>query len=283
VARAEVLQGKEISYNNLVDLDAALALACELERPAAVIVKHTNACGAAESPEGVAAAYARARACDPTSAFGGVVALNRPVDEALALLLAETFLECIVAPAFDEKARAELSKKKNLRLLALRDPISRRGPSLELKTLYGGLLAQTGDAQIVSAGDAEVATKRPPTMAELRGLDFAWRVAKHVKSNAIVLARADEHGCVTVGVGAGQMSRVDSVRIAVEKAQSPVAGCVLGSDAFFPFRDGLDAAAKAGVTAVIQPGGSVRDDEVVKAADEHGLAMVLTRMRHFKH
>jgi phosphoribosylaminoimidazolecarboxamide formyltransferase/IMP cyclohydrolase len=283
VARAEVLQGKELSYNNLVDLDAALGLACELERPAAVIVKHTNPCGAAESPEGPVAAYQLARACDPVSAFGGVVALNRPVDEALAAVLAETFLECIVAPAFSEGARAELAKKKNLRLLALRDPMARRGATLELMTIHGGLLAQTSDAPIVAAGDAEVVSRRPPTMAELRALDFSWKVAKHVKSNAIVLGRADERGCTTVGVGAGQMSRVDSVRLAVEKAQSPTTGCVMGSDAFFPFRDGIDAAAKAGVTAVIQPGGSMRDDEVKAAADEHGMAMLFTRMRHFKH
>ncbi|MSP60047.1 MAG: bifunctional phosphoribosylaminoimidazolecarboxamide formyltransferase/IMP cyclohydrolase [Myxococcales bacterium] len=281
VARAEILQGKELSYNNLVDLDAALALCAEFARPAAVIVKHTNPCGAAESDGGLAVAYARARACDPVSAFGGVVAVNRPVDEALARLLGETFLECIVAPSFTDGARGELGRKKNLRLLAC-GPVVARSFGRTVRSIHGGLLVQSGDDGTVAAAAAEVITRRRPSDAELCDLDFAWRVAKHVKSNAIVLARDG----ATVGVGAGQMSRVDSVRIAVDKARGAgheIRGCVLASDAFFPFRDGLDAAAAAGVGAVIQPGGSVRDDEVIAAADEHGVAMVLTRMRHFKH
>ncbi len=279
VASAQVLQGKELSYNNLVDLDAALELACEFPRPAAAIIKHTNPCGAACADD-VASAYAKARACDPTSAFGGVVAVNRPVDEAFARALGETFLECVIAPGFSDGARAELAKKKNLRLLAYSTATGERIPGgLQVRTIPGGALVQTRDAELVPARDAKVVTKRAPTEAELRALDFAWRVAKHVKSNAIVLAR-DE---VTVGVGAGQMSRVDSVKLAVQKAQSPTAGCVLASDAFFPFRDGPDAAAAAGVTAIIQPGGSVRDQEVIAAADEHDVAMVFTGMRHFRH
>ena len=284
VAHAEVLQGKELSYNNLVDLDAALQLVCELDRPAAVIVKHTNPCGAAESDRGLALAFRLARACDPVSAFGGVVALNRAVDDALGDALSETFLECIIAPGFSDGARAVLAKKKNLRLLSFDSTAGlTHGAALTLRSVYGGLLAQTRDNKIVAAAEGEVITRRRPTPAELRALDFAWRLAKHVKSNAIVLARNVDGGEVTVGVGAGQMSRVDAVKLAVGKAQSPTAGAVLGSDAFFPFRDGVDAAAAAGVTAIIQPGGSVRDDEVVAAADEHGIAMVLTRMRHFRH
>ena len=286
VAFSKVLQGKELSYNNLVDLEAALEAVLEFERPAAVIVKHTNPCGVAVAAD-CAEAFTRARACDPVSAFGGVVALNRGVDGATAEKLADLFLECIVAPSFDEAARALLDKKKNLRLLAFDGAANglagtgdlSRQSGLLLKSLRGGLLVQTRDDGVKAARDAQVVTKRAPTPAELAALDFAWRVCKHVKSNAIVFA----HDGVTVGVGAGQMSRVDSVRIAVEKAQSPTAGCVVASDAFFPFRDGLDGLAKAGATAVIQPGGSVRDAEVIAAADEHGIAMLFTGMRHFKH
>ncbi len=279
VARAEVLQGKELSYNNYVDLDAALELVCEFAKPAAVVVKHTNPCGAAES-DTLAVAYLRARAADPTSAFGGVVALNRPVDDELAKSLAETFLECVIAPGFKEGARAELGKKKNLRLLAYSTATGdRMGMGIALRSIQGGLLVQTSDAELRAAADADLVTQRRPAEAELRDLDFAWRVAKHVKSNAIVLT----HDGATVGVGAGQMSRVDSVKIAVEKAGDGARGAVLASDAFFPFRDGVDAAARAGVTAIIQPGGSVRDEEVIAAANEQGLAMLFTRMRHFKH
>jgi phosphoribosylaminoimidazolecarboxamide formyltransferase/IMP cyclohydrolase len=285
VARAEVLQGKELSYNNIVDLDAAVMLVSEFNRPAVAIIKHTNPCGTAESDDGVAAAYRLARETDPVSAYGGIVAANRVVDDELGRELAETFLECVIAPGFTDGAREALAKKKNLRLLAYGTPQHGRA-SWVMRAVNGGLLVQTPDDKIVAAADAQVVTRRPPTAEELRALDFAWRVCKHVKSNAIVIASRVERsdGAVrTVGVGAGQMSRVDSVRIAREKAQLPTIGGVLASDAFFPFRDGLDAAAEAGVTAVIQPGGSLRDEEVIAAANEHDLAMVFTKMRHFQH
>jgi phosphoribosylaminoimidazolecarboxamide formyltransferase/IMP cyclohydrolase len=281
LARAEVLQGKELSYNNLLDLDAALGAVREFELPAAVVVKHNNPCGVAVDAASLSAAYIKARECDPVSAFGGIVALNRPVDGALAAQLAETFLECVIAPDYDAAALAALAKKKNVRLLKV-PFVPRTGPHgvpPQLRSVSGGVLAQSRDDGMVSIKDAKVVTKRAPTAAELASLDFAWRVAKHVKSNAIVFARDG----VTIGVGAGQMSRIDSTKIAVMKARTPVAGSVVASDAFFPFRDGLDALADAGATAVAQPGGSVRDDEVIAAADEKGLAMVFTSMRHFRH
>ena len=280
LARAEILQGKELSYNNLLDLDAAMRLAAEFAAPAAAIIKHTNPCGVAVSEEGIAAAYRRARETDPISAFGGIVAVNRAVDGALGRELAETFLECVIAPSYTPEARAALAGKKNLRLLALELPGAEQpAPGFDLRSIAGGFLVQTRDTTTSAAAAGKVASKRAPTPAELADLDFAWRVAKHVKSNAIVFAGAGR----TLGIGAGQMSRVDSVRIAIAKARAPLAGAVLASDAFFPFRDGVDEAAKAGVTAVIQPGGSVRDDEVLAAADEHGMAVVLTGERHFKH
>jgi phosphoribosylaminoimidazolecarboxamide formyltransferase / IMP cyclohydrolase len=283
VARAEVLQGKELSYNNIVDLDAAVQLVSEFGRPAVAIIKHTNPCGAAESDDGVAVAYLMARECDPVSAFGGIVACNRVVDDDLGRELSETFLECVIAPGFTDGARAALEKKKNLRLLAYQTPTHGKS-TWQLRAVNGGLLVQTRDDKIVSAAEAEVVTKRAPTPDELRQLDFAWRVCKHVKSNAIVFASlAKSGGARTVAVGAGQMSRVDSVKIARSKALLPIMGSVCASDAFFPFRDGVDAIADAGATAIIQPGGSVRDDEVIKAADEHNLAMVFTKMRHFRH
>jgi len=278
LARAEVLQGKELSYNNLLDLDAALGCVLDLDGPAAVIVKHNNPCGVATDAAGAAAAFRKARATDPVSAFGGIVALNRDVDEELARELSEIFLECIIAPGYSEAARELLGKKKNLRLLATGKLSAPKG-GVTLRSVAGGLLVQTRDDGLVAAASAKVVSKRAPSSEELAGLDFAWRVGKHVKSNAIVLARAGQ----TVGVGAGQMSRVDSVKLAVSKAVLPVAGTVAASDAFFPFRDGVDGLAEAGVTAVIQPGGSVRDAEVIAAADERGLAMVLTDMRHFRH
>jgi phosphoribosylaminoimidazolecarboxamide formyltransferase/IMP cyclohydrolase len=282
VARAEVLQGKELSFNNIVDLDAAVQLVSEFGRPAVAIIKHTNPCGAAESDDGVAAAYVMARECDPVSAFGGIVACNRVVDDDLGRELSETFLECVIAPGFTDGARAALAKKKSLRLLAYQTPTHGKS-GWQLRAVNGGLLVQTRDDKIVSAAEAEVATQRPPSAEELRALDFAWRVCKHVKSNAIVFASLSKSGVRTVGVGAGQMSRVDSVKIARMKAILPTMGSVCASDAFFPFRDGVDAIAEAGATAIIQPGGSVRDDEVVKAADENKLAMVITKMRHFRH
>jgi phosphoribosylaminoimidazolecarboxamide formyltransferase/IMP cyclohydrolase len=283
VARAEVLQGKELSFNNIVDLDAAVQLVSEFGRPAVAIIKHTNPCGAAESDDGVAVAYAMARECDPVSAYGGIVACNRVVDDDLGRELSETFLECVIAPGFTDGARAALAKKKSLRLLAYQTPTHGKS-GWQLRAVNGGLLVQTRDDKVVSAANAEVATKRSPSAEELRALDFAWRVCKHVKSNAIVFANLSKSGGVrTVGIGAGQMSRVDSVKIARMKALLSTMGSVAASDAYFPFRDGLDAIAEAGATAVIQPGGSVRDEEVIKAADEHNLAMVVTKMRHFRH
>ncbi len=285
LARAQVLQGKELSYNNLLDLDAAMRIVAEFAPAAVAIIKHSNPCGVAISEAGVADAYRRARDTDPVSAFGGIVAVNRMVDAQLGRELADTFLECVIAPDYAPEARAALAAKKNLRLLAYdfaRDaeqvganPLA----ALDVRTVAGGFLVQTRDTTTSAASAARVASKRAPTATELVDLDFAWRVAKHVKSNAIVFAG----GGRTLGIGAGQMSRVDSVRIAISKARASLAGAVLASDAFFPFRDGVDEAAKAGVTAVIQPGGSVRDDEVLAAADEHGMAVVLTGERHFRH
>ncbi|HJZ87122.1 MAG TPA: bifunctional phosphoribosylaminoimidazolecarboxamide formyltransferase/IMP cyclohydrolase [Polyangia bacterium] len=278
VAHAEILQGKELSYNNLLDLDAALALVGEFEGPACVIIKHTNPCGVGESEAGCALAFQLAKACDPLSAFGGIVATNREVDAELGRELSEMFLECVIAPAYSEAARDALSKKKNLRLL--RTVTGTAPPSeLALRSLAGGLLVQTRDRAALDLQRARCPTRRPPTDAELSALAFAWRVCKHVKSNAIVLARAGQ----TVGIGAGQMSRIDSVKLAGAKAQLPTQGTVLASDAFFPFRDSIDEAAQLGVTAIVHPGGSVRDAEVTAAADEHGLAMLTTGQRHFRH
>jgi phosphoribosylaminoimidazolecarboxamide formyltransferase / IMP cyclohydrolase len=278
LARAQVLQGKELSYNNLLDLDAALRICAEFGAPAATIVKHNNPCGAATSEKGIADAYRRARETDPISAFGGIVAVNRPVDGELAQEIKETFLECVIAPAFAPEALSLLAASKNLRLLVCDVAVEPPG-ALEVRSVAGGFLVQTRDRDTANAADARVVSARPPTAAELRDLDFAWRVCKHVKSNAIVFAA----GGRTLGIGAGQMSRVDSVRIAVSKARAPLAGSVVASDAFFPFRDGVDEAAKAGAAAVIQPGGSMRDAESIAAADEHGMAMVLTGERHFRH
>ncbi len=280
IATAEVLGGKQLSYNNILDLDAALGLALELASPAAVVVKHNNPCGAALGAD-VASAYVRARDADPVSAFGGIVAVNREVDEALAKLLTETFLECVVAPGYSAAAREILGSKKNLRLVAAHGswaPIA-NDTAWTIRAISGGALVQNADTGMVAVAEAKVATKRAPTAQELVDLDFAWRVAKHVKSNAIVFVKDG----VTVGIGAGQMSRVDSVRICELKNGEKLKGSVVASDAFFPFRDGLDVLASAGASAVAQPGGSMRDAEVIGAADEHGLAMVLTGMRHFRH
>ncbi|HEY8090498.1 MAG TPA: bifunctional phosphoribosylaminoimidazolecarboxamide formyltransferase/IMP cyclohydrolase [Polyangiaceae bacterium] len=281
LARAESLGagGKELSFNNLVDVDAALDAVREFDRPAAVVVKHTNPCGVSVAAS-LAHAYLEAREADPLSAFGGIVALNREVDEATAKVLAETFLECVVAPSFAPSALELLRAKKNLRLLATNGWLGPEHAALTAKRVGGGLVVQDRDA--TAAGEVtrgKVATKRAPTAEELGSLEFAWRVCKHVKSNAIVLARGE----TTVGVGAGQMSRVVSVQIACEKAGERARGSVLASDAFFPFPDGVEAAAKAGVTAVAQPGGSVKDPDVVAAADVLGLAMVMTGVRHFRH
>ena len=280
VAHADVLGGKQLSYNNILDLDAALGLCLEFTEPAAIVVKHNNPCGVAIDRD-VASAYRRARDADATSAFGGIVAVNREVDEALAKLIVETFLECVIAPGYSAAARDLLASKKNLRLVAATGAWTAPTDQLawSVRTIAGGALVQTVDHGMVDLAQAKVATKRAPTDAERADLAFAWRVGKHVKSNAIVFAKDG----VTVAIGAGQMSRVDSVRICERKAGDKLAGAAVASDAFFPFRDGVDVLAATGAVAVVQPGGSVRDPEVIAAADEHGLAMLFTGMRHFRH
>ena len=272
---ARILQGKEISYNNLLDLDAAVALVREFLEPAAVIIKHTNPCGTA-CAETIAEAYRLAHAADPVSAFGSIVALNRPLDAQTAELVCRGFVEALIAPGLSEEAKEKLQEKKNLRLLILPD-FTESG--WRWRSVVGGFLAQEADLTIETRGSARQVTLRAPGEKEWDDLDFAWRVAKHVKSNAIVIAG----GKSSLGVGAGQMSRVESVEIAVRKAGERAQGAVLASDAFFPFRDGIDLAARAGICAIIQPGGSKRDAEVIQAANEHGLAMVFTEVRHFRH
>lgn len=275
IAGAWQLQGKELSYNNLADLDAAWQLVTEFDRPAAAIIKHTNPCGCAESST-LAESYRQAFAADPVSAFGGVVGLNRPVDEETASELAKTFLEAVAAPGYAPAALTLLSAKKNLRLLKVTDSDA---DALVIKSISGGFLAQTPDRARFDRSQAQIRTERAPTEEEWAALEFAWKVVKHVKSNAVVFARAGQ----TVGVGAGQMSRVDAVKVAAMKAVLPLAGTVLASDAFFPFPDGVEEAARHGATAVIQPGGSVKDAEVIAAANRLGLAMVFTGIRHFRH
>ena len=274
VAGGEQLGGKELSYNNLVDLDAAWQLAQEFERPAAAIIKHTNPCGCGEQ-DTLAEAYRKAQECDPVSAYGGVIGFNRALDGDTAREIAKTFIEAIAAPDFTAEARDVLAGKKNLRLLK----VTAVDEPLVVKSISGGYLAQTADAHRLQRADCRVVTRRAPTDEEWAALEFAWKIAKHVKSNAIVYARAGQ----TVGVGAGQMSRVDSVKIGAAKAVLPLQGTVVGSDAFFPFPDGVEELAKNGAVAVIQPGGSVRDKEVIEAADRLGLAMVFTGIRHFRH
>ena len=274
IAGAEQLHGKELSYNNLVDLDAAWQLVNEFLAPATAIIKHTNPCGCAEQAT-LAQSYLKAFECDPVSAYGGVIGFNREVDGETAREAAKTFVEAIAAPAYSEEALAILRAKKNLRLMR----VTAVAPALVVKSITGGWLAQTADTAALDRGSAVVKTKRAPGEAEWAALEFAWKVTKHVKSNAIVFARPGQ----SVGVGAGQMSRVDSVKIAAMKAVLPLAGTVVGSDAFFPFADGLEEAAKHGATAVIQPGGSVRDAEVIEAADRLGMSMVFTGVRHFRH
>lgn len=275
IAAARQLHGKELSYNNLVDLDAAWQLVQEFNRPASAIIKHTNPCGCAEA-NSLAESYTKAFDADPISAFGGVLAFNRPLDEDTARAIGKTFIEAIAAPAYMPEALAVLTAKKNLRLLQVAP-----APASELvvKSIGGGFLAQTGDVHRLDRSHAEVKTARAPTPDEWLALEFGWKVVKHVKSNAVVYARAGQ----TISVGAGQMSRVDSVKVGAMKALLPLQSTVLASDAFFPFPDGVEEAAKHGITAVIQPGGSVRDDEVIAAANRLGLAMVFTGIRHFRH
>ncbi|MBF0463353.1 MAG: bifunctional phosphoribosylaminoimidazolecarboxamide formyltransferase/IMP cyclohydrolase [Magnetococcales bacterium] len=295
LATARQIQGKELSFNNIHDANGALELIQEFQDPTVVIVKHANPCGVASDAD-LLTAYRRARDCDRTSAFGGIIACNGPVGGELAQEMIALFVEAIIAPAFDDEALALLATKKNVRLLATQVPTGSGRPApewtmMEMKRVQGGLLVQERDTLLLRKAELQVVSLRQPTVNELRDLHFAWKVVKHVKSNAIVYAR-DE---CTIGVGAGQMSRVDASRVAVWKAgeaarllgradqERPIAGSVLASDAFFPFRDGVDAAAEAGATAVIQPGGSVRDEEVIDAANAHGMAMLFTGVRHFRH
>jgi phosphoribosylaminoimidazolecarboxamide formyltransferase / IMP cyclohydrolase len=286
---ASVLQGKELSYTNLLDLDSAARIAAEFTEPAAVVIKHTNPCGAATGAT-IAEAYVRARDADALAAFGGIVGVNRPIDRATAEAIVGTFIEAVVAPSVDDDARPILARKTNMRVVVANFEDA-AVPGLELRSILGAVLAQARD--VVSearhdwsdpgAAGLKVPTRRSPSAAEWQALRFAWRVCAHVKSNTVIFTGIDR----TLAIGAGQMSRVDAVNVAVMKAAQHAAGLLRGavaaSDAFFPFRDGLDAVAAAGATAVVQPGGSVRDAEVVAAADEHGIAMVLTGRRHFRH
>jgi phosphoribosylaminoimidazolecarboxamide formyltransferase/IMP cyclohydrolase len=276
LAGAKQLQGKELSYNNLVDLDAAWELVQEFGEPGVAIIKHNNPAGAAEDVS-LVAAYKNALACDPVSAFGGVLAFNRPLDAAAAEEVAKLFAECIVAPGFEAGALEKLSAKKNLRLLEI--GADWHPAALVLKPISGGMLVQESDRYELDRKECKVVTERAPTEDEWRSLFFGWKVSKHVKSNAIVFTGASH----TLGVGAGQMSRVDSVKLAVMKAQSSLQGSVVASDAFFPFPDGIEEAAKAGATAIIQPGGSMRDNDGIAAANRFNMAMVFTGIRHFRH
>ena len=273
---AHILWGKEMSYNNFLDADSALKLVSEFDGPSSVVVKHNNPCGVATNAS-LLLSFQKAKATDPVSAFGGVVAMNRPITEDVAEEITATFMEVVIAPEITPEAMTIFQKKKNLRVITV-NPFKAKG--FEFRQIAGVLLVQEPNDKILDdAKGYRVVTHSAPTPAEMEALLFAWKVCKHVKSNAIVFAHPDR----TVGIGAGQMSRVDSVQIALMKAQMPVAGTVMASDAFFPFRDGIDMAGKAGVRAIIQPGGSIRDAEVIDAANEHQMAMVFTGMRHFRH
>ena len=279
ISGAKQLHGKAMSYNNYLDSNSALELAKEFDDTAVVIIKHNNPCGVALGATSVEA-YVKARETDPLSAFGGVIACNRPVDVAMAKEVTSTFIEVLIAPEFTEDALAELKRKKDLRLLEVGSLQGQASDGFDWKKLIGGLILQDRDlGSLPDLKTLKVPTKRSPSEEEYAACAFAWKVCKHVKSNAIVFAKLGQ----TVGIGAGQMSRIDSVKLAEMKANLPIKGCVMASDAFFPFRDGLDAAAQTGITTVIQPGGSIRDEEVVKAADEQNLAMIMTGMRHFRH
>ena len=273
----EALQGKELSFNNLLDADAARKMVAAFEEPAVVIVKHNNPCGVGRGPD-LETAYQRALACDPLSAFGSVIAFNRPADHAVAQAMTDLFVEVIVAPEFEPEARSHYAAKKRLRLVQC--PVYQPADGeVELRPIDGGFLAQTADSEAIDPSTWECVSERQPTAEEMDALELAWKVVRGVKSNAIVVAGRDQ----TLGIGAGQMSRVDSCHLAVHKAQSSLEGSVAASDAFFPFRDGLDALAKAGIKAVAQPGGSRRDQELIDAANEHGVAMMFTGKRHFRH
>jgi phosphoribosylaminoimidazolecarboxamide formyltransferase/IMP cyclohydrolase len=274
IANARQLQGKELSYNNIVDLDACWALAEEFPETAVTIIKHTNPCGAATGSN-VLEAYEKALAADPISAFGGVIGINREVDAEAATAIAKLFVEAIAAPFFTPEAQAIFAAKKNLRLVEVKPA----QPQPVVKQVSGGLLLQDADTARITTSDLKIVTHRHPTSEELSSLLFAWRISKHVKSNAIVYAKDGQ----TIGVGAGQMSRVDAARFGAMKAVLPLASCVAASDAFFPFPDGLETVVAAGATAVIQPGGSVKDSDVIAAADRLGIAMAFTGIRHFRH
>lgn len=278
VSNSEKLHGKELSFNNILDLDSALDILREFKKPASAVIKHTNPCGVA-CADSISDAYIKAHACDPVSAFGSVVGLNRAVDKATAVELSKHFVEAVIAPDYDNDALEILRKKKNIRLLRTGKPIVKERAEDKMMKVRGGMLVQTGEFAELDERDLKVVTEREPTAEELKGLIFAWRVIRHIKSNAILLVKGEE----TVGIGAGQMSRVDSAMIAGHKAGERAKGSVLASDAFFPFRDGVDEVAKVGATAIIQPGGSVRDEEVIKAANEHQMAMIFTGSRLFKH
>ena len=279
ISSSRQLQGKELSLNNIYDTDSAFELVKEFSETACVIVKHNNPCGVAVD-ESVVQAFLKAKECDPISAFGGIVAINREVDEATASEIASMFVEVVIAPAFSEKALMVLSSKKNLRVLQTPEIKMGQTSKYDFKKVVGGMLIQDKDnTSDDDFKDFKVETQRKPTDKELKDIIFAWKICKHVKSNAIIFAKNNQ----SVGIGAGQMSRVDSVKLATMKAQIPTEGAVLASDAFFPFRDGIDEAAKAGIKAIVQPGGSIKDQETIAAADEHGIAMVFTGVRHFKH
>lgn len=280
IVGAEQLHGKHLSFNNYLDLDASTKLIREFDETACAIIKHTNPCGSATG-ETVKEAYLKALSCDPVSAFGSIIAFNRLVSVEAAEELSKLFVEAVVAPGYEEGAVEILNRKKNIRIMKM-DPLARPSDitaNLDIRTVSGGLLVQEADSWLFGEDQWKVVTKREPTQEELKDLIFGWKVCKHVKSNAIVFAK----NCTGIGIGAGQMSRVESVRLAGVKSLSSLDGAVMASDAFFPFRDGMDEAADLGIRAVIQPGGSVRDEEVIAAADERGLAMILTGMRHFRH
>jgi phosphoribosylaminoimidazolecarboxamide formyltransferase/IMP cyclohydrolase len=280
LAAARQLQGKELSYNNIVDVEAALELVREFEEPACCVIKHTNPCGTASGTT-LKEAYVKAYEADSVSAFGSVIGFNRKLDAATANELSKLFVEAVVAPGFDADALSILSGRKNLRLLVvetLDSSADTAGSGYQVRRVSGGILLQDVDTGLIGP-DSRIVTARQPSDSEYKDLAFAFRVVKHVKSNAIVLARGGQ----TFGVGAGQMSRVDAVRISIQKAGEASKGAVLASDAFFPFRDGIDEAGRAGITAIIQPGGSVRDAEAIEAANEHGISMIFAGLRHFKH
>lgn len=281
VARAELLQhGKQLSYNNILDLDKAMDICMDFERPTAVVMKHTNPCGLA-SADNIDEAFLTAYNVDPLSAFGCVICLNRPCTVATATEISQHFVEAVICPDYEEGAVEIMEVKKNIRLLRTNCPIgpANRVREMKVKKVQGGMLVQTDEDVLIDPKNLKVVTERAPTEEEIHSLLFAWKLAKHVTSNAVVYVRGER----AVGIGAGQMSRVDSAKIATMKANEPTEGCVMASDAFFPFRDGVDEAARAGVTAIIQPGGSIRDQEVIDAANEHGMAMVFTGCRVFRH